>query len=129
MLPINKTYFLFTVYMLFYFTFFFHNADVCIFAKTTELFNCLIIFSYKTNPSFSPCPWSLRSIGPSDFKLNGTASWTTLICYFDVRLCEKKKERAVYTGIFFQMNFRNVLQTSYCKLNCTICSAEISYLF
>ena len=33
-----------------------------------NLLNCLIIYSYKTNPSFSPCPWNLRSIGPSDFK-------------------------------------------------------------
>ena len=33
-----------------------------------KLLNCLIIYSYKTNPSFSPCPWNLRSIGPSDFK-------------------------------------------------------------
>ena len=33
-----------------------------------KLLNCLIICSYKTNPSFSPCPWNLRSIGPSDFK-------------------------------------------------------------
>ena len=42
MLLINKTYFLFTVYMLFYLTFF-HNADLCIFAKTTELFNYIFI--------------------------------------------------------------------------------------
>ena len=34
-----------------------------------KLLNCLIIYSYKTNPSFSPCPWNLRSIGPSDFNL------------------------------------------------------------
>ena len=39
MLPINKTRFLFTVDILFYLTFF-HNADICIFAKTTAaLFN------------------------------------------------------------------------------------------
>ena len=44
---------------------FFHNADVCLFAKTTALI--LIIYSYKTNPSFLPSPWNLRSIGPSDF--------------------------------------------------------------
>ena len=47
------------------FDIFFHNADVCIFAKTMH---CLIIYLYKTNPWFSPCPWNLRSIGPSDFK-------------------------------------------------------------
>ena len=33
------TYFLFTADMLFSLTFFFHNADVCVFAKTTALFN------------------------------------------------------------------------------------------
>ena len=33
-----------------------------------KLLNCLIIYSYNTNPSFSLCPWNLRSIGPSDFK-------------------------------------------------------------
>ena len=38
MLPMNKTYFLFTVDMLFYWTFF-RKADVYIFAKTTALFN------------------------------------------------------------------------------------------
>ena len=31
----------------------FHNAGVCIFAKTNVF---LIIYSYKTNPSFLPCP-------------------------------------------------------------------------
>ena len=30
------------------------------------LLHWLIIYSYKTNPSFLPCPWNLRSIGPSD---------------------------------------------------------------
>ena len=39
----------------------FHNADVCIFAK---LMYYLIIYSYKTNPSFLPCPWNLL-IGPT----------------------------------------------------------------
>ena len=45
MLPINKTYFLFTVDILFYLTFIFHNADVCIFAnfKTTAVFNYIFI--------------------------------------------------------------------------------------
>ena len=33
----------FTVDMLFYLTFFPHNADVCIFAKTTALFNSIFI--------------------------------------------------------------------------------------
>ena len=47
MLPINKMYFLFTVDMLFYLTFF-HNADVCIFAKTTALFNYIFIYD-KSN--------------------------------------------------------------------------------
>ena len=37
------------------------------FVYLQKLLNCLIIYSYKTNPSFSPCPWNLRSIGPSDF--------------------------------------------------------------
>ena len=43
MLPINKTYFLFTVDMFFYLTYFFNNADVCIFAKTTALFTYIFI--------------------------------------------------------------------------------------
>ena len=46
MLPINKTYFLLTVYMSFYLTFF-HNADACLFAKHTELFNYIFI-QYKS---------------------------------------------------------------------------------
>ena len=41
-LPINMTYFLFTVDMLFSFVFF-HNADVWIFAITTALFNYIFI--------------------------------------------------------------------------------------
>ena len=45
MLPTNKTYFLFTVYMLFYLTIFFQIADDCMFAKTTELFNYMFIQS------------------------------------------------------------------------------------
>ena len=65
MLPINKTYFPFTVDMLFYLTFFFITL---MFVYLQKLLHCLIIYSYKTNPSFSPCPWNLRSIGPSDFK-------------------------------------------------------------
>ena len=36
-LLINMMYFLFTVYMVFSLIFFFHNSDVCIFAKTTAL--------------------------------------------------------------------------------------------
>ena len=44
----------------------FHNADVCIFAK---LLHCLIIYLYKTDPAFLTCPWNLRSIGSSDFKV------------------------------------------------------------
>ena len=43
MLPINMMYFLFTVDMLFFDHFFFHKADVCIFAKTTALFNYVFI--------------------------------------------------------------------------------------
>ena len=35
-----------------------------------KLLHCLIICSYKTNPSFSSCPFNLRSIGPSDFKIS-----------------------------------------------------------
>ena len=50
---IAKTYFLFTVYMLFYLTFFFITL---LFVYLQKLLNCLIIYSYKTNPSFSPCP-------------------------------------------------------------------------
>ena len=65
MLPINKTYFLFTVDMLFYLTFFFISL---MFVYLQKLLHCLIIYSYKTNSSFLPCPWNLRSIGPSDFK-------------------------------------------------------------
>ena len=38
-----------------------------LFVYLQKLLNCLIIYLYKTNPSFSPCPWNLRSIGPSDF--------------------------------------------------------------
>ena len=41
MLPINKTYFLFTVDMMLYLTF--SYRDVCIFAKTTALFNYIFI--------------------------------------------------------------------------------------
>ena len=37
-----------------------------------KLLYTLIIHSYKTNPSFLPCPWNLRTIGPSDFKIS---SW------------------------------------------------------
>ena len=43
-----------------------------------KLLNCLIICSYKTNPSFSSCPWNLRSIGPSDFKVNVFKKWIQL---------------------------------------------------
>lgn len=39
---------------------FFYNVDVSILAKTTVL-HCFIIISYKTNSSFSPCLWKLRS--------------------------------------------------------------------
>ena len=42
MLHINKSYFLFTVYMLFYLTFFSY-ADVYIFAKTNELFSYIFM--------------------------------------------------------------------------------------
>ena len=38
------------------------------FVYLQKLLHCLIIYSYKTNPSFSQCPWNLQSIGPSDFK-------------------------------------------------------------
>ena len=38
------------------------------FVYLQKLLNCLIIYSYKTNSSFSPCPWNLRSNGPSNFK-------------------------------------------------------------
>ena len=31
--------------------------------------HCLIIYSYTTDPSFSPCPWNLRSTEPSDLKI------------------------------------------------------------
>ena len=31
------------------------------------LLHCLIMYSYKTNPSFLPCPWNLRYIEPSEF--------------------------------------------------------------
>ena len=61
--PINMTYFLLVVDLLFYLNYF-HNADVYIFAKTTALFNN--IFIHRTNSSFST--WNLRSIGPSGFK-------------------------------------------------------------
>ena len=43
MLPINMTYFMFTVDMLLSLIFFLHNADVCTFAKTTKLFNHIFI--------------------------------------------------------------------------------------
>ena len=32
-----------------------------------QLLHCFIIYSYKTNPSFLPCPCNSRSIWPSDF--------------------------------------------------------------
>ena len=48
-----------------FFEFFFITL---MFVYLQKLLHCLIIYSYKTNPSFLPCPWNLRSIGPSDFK-------------------------------------------------------------
>ena len=68
------------VYMLFYLTFFFITL---MFEYLQKLLNCLIIYnSYKTNPSFSPCPWNLRSIGPSDFKhIFDCSVWSK--CYLD----------------------------------------------
>ena len=60
-LPINMVYFLFTVDMLF--------SLMLMFVYLQKLLHCLIIYSYKANPSFLPCPRNLRSIGPSDFKL------------------------------------------------------------
>ena len=65
MLPINKTYFLFAVDMLFYLTFI---SITLMFVYLQKLMYCFIIYSYKRNSSFSPCPWNLRFIGPSDFK-------------------------------------------------------------
>ena len=46
MLPINKMYFLFTVYMLLYLTFFYVTL---MFVYLQKLLNCLIIYLYKTN--------------------------------------------------------------------------------
>ena len=65
MLPINKTYFLFAVDMLFYLTLI---SITLMFVYLQKLMYCFIIYSYKRNSSFSPCPWNLRLIGPSDFK-------------------------------------------------------------
>ena len=49
-----------------------HFFIMLMFVYVQKLLHCLIIYSYKTNPSFSPCPWNLRSIGPSDLKKNQT---------------------------------------------------------
>ena len=61
MLPTKKTY----LHVILFDNFFFKSL---MFVCLQKLLNCLIIYSYKTIPSFSPCPWNLRSIGPSDFK-------------------------------------------------------------
>ena len=68
MVPTNMTYFLFNFNMLFSLIFFF---IMLMLAYLQKLPHCLIIYSYmyKTNPSVLPCPWNLRSIGPSNFKL------------------------------------------------------------
>ena len=54
------TYFLFTVDM---FSFFI----TLMFVYFQQILHCFIIYSYKTNPSFLPCPCNSRSIWPSDF--------------------------------------------------------------
>ena len=52
------------------------------------------------------------------------------VCYFDVRLCGKKK-RMHCGNILIQvmkindMNFRNISKTSYCYINFTIFSGKI----
>ena len=91
MLPINKTYFLFTVDMLFYLTFF---SILLMFVYLQKLLHCLIIYSYKRNSSFSPCPWNLRLIGPSDFKhwifTFETTFWIT-ICFWCAEIIVSSK--------------------------------------
>ena len=53
---------------------FLHNFDVVyVIAKTALL---LILYTYKTNPSFSPCQKKLRSIGPSDFNYFNSNLWS-----------------------------------------------------
>ena len=62
---IYLTYFLFIVDILFSLIFF----VMLMFVYLQKLLHNSIIYSYKTNPSFSPCPWNLQSIGYSDFNL------------------------------------------------------------
>ena len=47
------------------------------FVYLQKLLHCLIIYSYKTYPLFLPCPWNLRSIGPSDLKFPWWPSWAS----------------------------------------------------
>ena len=59
--PINMMLFLFTCYFLWSF------FITLMFVYLQKLLHCLIVYSYKTNPSFLPCPWNLRYIEPSEF--------------------------------------------------------------
>ena len=74
----NMTYFLFTVIDFFFIT--------PMFVYMQKLLHCLMIYSYKTNPSFLPCPWNLRSIGPSDFYIlfiNISFIWRHHHCWWE----------------------------------------------
>ena len=60
---------LLTCYMSFLWSFLSHNAEMYYICKDYCIVE-LYIHTFKPNPSFLPCPWNLRSIGPSDFNVS-----------------------------------------------------------
>ena len=112
MLPINKTYFLFTVDMLFYLTFFFiHNAGVCIFAKTTALFNYIFIQDKSIVFTLSINLWSIR---PSDFKQN---AWYPKFDMENSASIRKPSPLCFCTVLFLCVYVLNIYQDTFCFQN------------
>ena len=66
-----------------------------------KLLHCLIIHAYKTNTSFLPCPWNLRSIGPREFKVFGRWIWSQLSAMINFTRIQIEKN-------FYYDNFLNM---------------------